>query len=239
VNKQHILDEIKRTAAVNGGAPLGRERFFGEIGIKLSDWLGKFWARWGDAIREAGFEPNELQTAYNEDLLIEKFIALARHLGRFAVNAELRMKARSDDGFPSHNTFTRFGSKQQFASKILEYCKSRTGYQDVIDLCTPIATRPQGADKDQIDSDEVIGFVYLMKSGRHYKIGRSNAAGRRQYQLAIQIPEKIITVHTIRTDDPVGIEDYWHRRFADKRKHGEWFDLTTSDVNVFRRRKFM
>jgi len=29
------------------------------------------------------------------------------------------MKARSDDSFPWHNTFARFGSKQQFADKTL------------------------------------------------------------------------------------------------------------------------
>jgi hypothetical protein len=51
-----------------------------------------------------------------------------------------------------------------------------------------------------------------MKSGRNYKIGRSNAAGRREYELAIQMPEKLITVHAIRTDDPAGIENDWHRR---------------------------
>jgi hypothetical protein len=58
VNKQHILDEIKRTAAANGKLPLGKAKFLRETGIKESDWGGIYWARWGDALREAGFEPN-------------------------------------------------------------------------------------------------------------------------------------------------------------------------------------
>jgi hypothetical protein len=240
MNKEYILSEIKRTAAANGGLALGRSRFSQETGIKESDWSGKIWARWGDAIREAGFEPNQLQTAYSEHVLIEKFIGLARELGRFPVAAEVKMKARSDDGFPSHNTFSRFGSKRQLAQVILDYCLGRPGYDDIIALCRPIAMEACGEIAlRETEPEEVVGFVYLMKSGRYYKIGRSNAAGRRQYELAIQMPEKLITVHVIRTDDPAGVEDYWHRRFADKRKNGEWFDLSTADVRTFKRRKFM
>jgi len=84
-----------------------------------------------------------------------------------------------------------------------------------------------------------VGYVYLLKSGKCYKIGRSNAPGRREYELSIQLPERVVMVHTIKTDDPVGIELYWHQRFAERWKNGEWFELRREDVSTFRRRKFM
>ena len=60
MNKTHILEEIKRTAKENDGVPLGRIKFESETGIKETDWFGKYWARWGEAVREAGFIPNQL-----------------------------------------------------------------------------------------------------------------------------------------------------------------------------------
>lgn len=238
MDKQHILEEIKRTAKDNGGEPLGTARFFHETGIREADWHGKFWARWGDALREAGFEPNQFNKAYGEDSLIENFISVIRELGRFPVRGELMMKSRADERFPSHNVFARLGSKQQLATKIMSYCERHAGYEDVATLCAPIASKsasPVDASPDQT----TIGFVYLMKSGAYYKLGRSNAAGRREYELSIQMPEKLTTIHAIRTDDPVGIEAYWHHRFGEKRRNGEWFDLAASDVKAFKRRKFM
>jgi hypothetical protein len=119
------------------------------------------------------------------------------------------------------------------------YCRTREGYEDIIVLCEGHSPRHH-VTKDQVEPAEgEIGFVYLMKSGKFYKVGRSNATGRREYELGIQLPEKLKTVHVIRTDDPPGIEAYWHRRFAPKLKNREWFDLDASDISAFKRRKFM
>jgi hypothetical protein len=63
MDKEHILAEIRRTARENGNRPLGVQRFTAETGIREFDWHGKLWARWGDALREAGFEANTLVEA--------------------------------------------------------------------------------------------------------------------------------------------------------------------------------
>jgi hypothetical protein len=81
------------------------------------------------------------------------------------------------------------------------------GFDDVPALCGPVASNgDKQPSTDDKPSTEVVGFVYLMKHGRHYKIGKTNATGRREYELAIQLPEKLSTVHVIKTDDPDGIE---------------------------------
>jgi hypothetical protein len=252
MEKQHILNEIRRTAEANGGEPLGVSRFCRVTGIKDSDWRGKIWARWGDALRDAGFQPNMLQTAYKEEVLLEKFISLARDLGHFPVATEVKMKARSDQSFPWHNTFARFGSKQQFAAKILAYCKSRSGYEDVSALCAPISARlaEHHQSEDPVDalatdsaSSPKEGYVYmgLLKLGREkrYKIGKAVLVGRRTDQISVQLPEDLELVHAIKTDDAYGIEDYWHRRFATRNTKGEWFALSRQDVEAFKRRKVM
>lgn len=239
MEKEHILHEIQRTAEANGRVPLGVRAFLRETGIKEADWKGKHWVRWSDAVREAGFEPNKLRVAYDENLLIEKFISVMREVGRFPVVAELRMKGRTDPSLPDEKTYKRFGSKQQFAAKILEYCRGRAEYEDITAICTRMTDSHYTLAEKEIRPEETVGFVYLIKAGRHYKIGRSNSVGRREYELAIQLPDKAATVHTIRTDDPTGIEAYWHKRFESKRKNGEWFELGAEDIAAFRRRKFM
>ncbi len=237
MNKSQILQEIRRTAAGNGGMPLGSRRFAAETGIREADWQGKLWARWSDAVREAGFAPNKLNDAYDKTDLLEKYARLAQELGRLPTANDLRLKDSVDPDYPNQKVFERFGTKAELVQHVLEFCRGRQGYEDVISLCEGYIPRTQLFRDETGPQEEQFGFVYLVKSGRFYKVGKSNAVGRREYELAIQLPERATTVHVIRTDDPSGIEAYWHKRFEGKRRNGEWFELDASDVAAFKRRK--
>jgi hypothetical protein len=125
MDKSHVLAEIRRTATANGGEPLGTRRFALETGIRQADWQGKLWARWSDALREAGFAPNQfLKAGYDEEQLLEMFAKLAQELGRLPTANDIRLKDRSDPSYPNQKVFERFGSKTELVRRVLEYCSA-------------------------------------------------------------------------------------------------------------------
>jgi Meiotically up-regulated gene 113 len=238
MDKSFILSEVRRTAMANGGVALGRLRLETETGIKDHHW-GKFWARYGELVREAGFEPNAKTEAWTEAELCAYLAGLIRELGKFPTHGEVRVKNTTDPDFPNHRVFDqRLGGKADRVAKVIAFCRANPGYDDVFTMCenvvVDVSEEPVGKPTRSND-----GHVYLLKSGKFYKIGFSVDAGVRERQLAIQLPEAASTVHVIVTDDPPGIEAYWHRRFTEQRKNGEWFALTREDVAAFKRRKFM
>lgn len=239
--KEQIISEIIRTTQVNSDKSLGMHRFEQETGIKKYDWFGKYWSKWGDALIEAGYEPNELNKAYDKEFLLGKLIQLIREIKKFPSAGEVLIKVRNDKTFPSKNAFeNNLGKQKERVAKVIEYCKNYEGFNDVLEICLPLLKdEKENIEKENVAVETNFGFVYLMKSGRFYKIGRSNDTERRAYELRIQLPEEIKIAHKIKTDDPIGIEEYWHKRFKDKRKNGEWFELTKQDVEIFKRRKFM
>ena len=236
MTKQHILAEIRKAAEANGGVPLGRERFEKETGIKQGHWLGRYWASWGDAVREAGFAVNLWNTPHPEEHLLTSYAELTRELGRVPTGPQMRLKRRSDSTFPEDKVFARFGNKSALLARVQKFCEGHPEFADVLDV---LRTASPNVVSPPTRHVAPVGFVYLTKFGRHFKIGRTNAVGRRERELAIQLPQKSKTVHVIETDDPEGIEAYWHRRFAPKRGNGEWFALDNTDIAAFKRRKFM
>ncbi len=233
MTKQEILDAIRQTAKENDGKPLGHARFEKETGIRSYDW-GKHWSKFGDAQKEAGFAPNQMTSAYTNDFLFGKVIGLMRKLGKFPTYGELRLEKNNDPEFPSRKTiFETKEQKQKLAQKIIEWCDGKNQYDDIVEFCSPILEEVGKKEKsDNLDTLQ-IGEVYLCKSGRYYKIGKTMDFDRRISQ--IKMPHKSEEVHKIKTDDPSGVEAYWHRRFEAKRMQGEWFDLNSADIKAFKR----
>lgn len=78
------------------------------------------------------------------------------------------------------------------------------------------------------------GIVYLLKSGPHYKIGKSTNFEKRLTQIKLQLPHAVEVIHVIHAADHSRAESHWHRRFAARRLNGEWFELSDAEVAEFK-----
>jgi hypothetical protein len=104
MTKSQIIREIQRTAQDNGGRPLGRAKFFGQTGIKESDWRGRYWARWNDALQEAGFGPKMILLALKPTGTSDSMKNVARESGSTCRPTKSR---HSSDGNELYEPFDR------------------------------------------------------------------------------------------------------------------------------------
>lgn len=75
------------------------------------------------------------------------------------------------------------------------------------------------------------GYIYFLKADNGLvKIGRAKDLRQRLDHFTAKLPYKLKLVHSIKTDDSVGLEKVFHEKFHDKRKRGEWFELSDSDL---------
>lgn len=208
----------------------------------MADWYGSLFRRWGDALAEAGYEPNEKQDKLSPEHVLREYAKVVRHFGRVPAAIDLRMYSRERPEVPGHTTFiNHFGNKAGLDAALARWVCGQDEFQDLIAMLPPPKESPiveaAGAPaRGGVRRTE--GLVYLLKSGDHYKIGRSQELERRVREIRIAMPEEVSLVHSIRTDDPSGIEAYWHNRFKERRANGEWFRLNAADVRAFKRRKF-
>ena len=235
--RERIVAEIKRLAADADGKPPGKQVFARQTGIREHQWSGVIWARWGDALAEAGFSKNELQGRFETADVVTHIAAACRLYGRVPTVSEMKLRRRDDPGFPSKGAIANhFPTRAALLAALTRHAAHDPSFSDVAAMLPK--PRQEAAAKALPSASEAEGVVYLLASGAHYKIGRSSEIERRIKEVRVALPETVTLLHAIRTDDPPGIEAYWHRRFADRRANGEWFNLTPADVAAFRRRKF-
>jgi hypothetical protein len=235
LTRESIIDNYRELVRERNGAPIGEGIFIRETGISKYYWRAGYWRTWSAFQAEAGYAPNAPNEKIPDDTLLHRFAELALERNEIPTQADMMLKKKEDPSFPGRLTFNRFGDRAALLTKLADYCDGKDQFAPVLRL---LKEGIPGTVSHRLDVFRVKGFVYLLRSGKYYKLGRTNAVGRRVRELAIQLPQKPNTVHVIETDDPEGIEQYWHRRFADKRQEGEWFALSSDDVKAFKRRRF-
>lgn len=239
MQRDDILAALRRTAQDNGGKPLGMARFARVSGIGTYDW-SKYWPRFSDLQREAGFEPNKLTSAFADDYLLDRLAGLVREINHFPIKNELTIRRHHDPTFPSKDAYERLGNKDQLISRVFAFCQGKREYVAVVRLLEPLVKPKASITTELTDlssKESRYGFVYLIKERPgHYKIGASDDPDRRVYELT-KGPYKYSLESTIQTDDPYGVEAYWHKRYEGKAKRGEWYILNAADVKAFKRWK--
>lgn len=235
ISKEKIISVYNDLVREHGGSPIGERIFRRETGFSPHYWKGGFWRSWSAFQADAGYVPNIQTSKIPDETLFQHFAEFALERNIIPTEPDLILRRKVDPSFPNKLAFRRWGGRDQLLAKVREYCEKEEKFAPVLSL---LKEGFSNSLDQRVDSLNIKGFVYLLRSGKNYKIGRSNAVGRRIRELAIQLPQKPNTVHVIETDDPEGIEQYWHQRFEEKRQGGEWFVLSPEDIRAFKKRKF-
>jgi hypothetical protein len=239
--KDQIIAAIRREARQRGGR-VSIRAFVAATGIDQQEIIGKHWARWNDALAEAGLETTSFealrQPTMDDDLVVEAIAHLAQRLGRWPSRAAFSHEHHRNPSFPGVGVVQRVTTAVEFWPKLTALCAGRSEFDRVAQIASSRLADDE-ANTRPTSRQSITGYVYLMRSGRRHKIGRTNSPSRRHREVRVDLPDPTNLVHSIPTDDPAGIEAYWHKRFESKRvRDTEFFDLDSSDVAAFRRRKY-
>ena len=230
--REHILIEIRRLAASNGRKTPGKGTFAKETGISESQWSGRYWARWGDAVTEAGLSRNLIQAKFDSDSLLRKIAELGLENNRVPTNPMMQMRRRVDPSFPSPKTVAvHFGGHSGLVTALRNLALNETAFAGLLSVL------PE-AKSDQVDKRKPpkSGWVYLINyGGGEYKVGHSFTPNQRLGNLDRHTPKTLDEVFRIETDDPPGVEAYWKKRFDKQKIKNEFFELSNSDVAAFKR----
>ena len=96
--------------------------------------------------------------------------------------------------------------------------------------------QPSLTEQPKLPRKSIPGWVYLVKAEdiNQYKIGQSKAPNIRLKALQKQSPIKLTLIHLIQCADVGKAEANLHKRFADYKVSGEWFELDQVSVDYIK-----
>ena len=241
MTKEQAIIIAQDLAAKNGGK-ISFRSFIEEAGIPQQRLRKALWfPGWNKFLQEIGLSTKEFfnERTPNSDI-VSAVAELVKRLKHWPTEDEFVKEKKVNSAFPDVSLIRR-AKKSGTLRLHLEHYRPE---DETCAIVRDIAKRlPVAANEDEADDSDtsmrVQGFVYMLRNGRRYKIGFTNSPVRRFREVRIELPDETIQVHTIPTDDPKGIEDYWHRRFASKQiRDTEFFELDANDIRAFKRRKY-
>ena len=84
-------------------------------------------------------------------------------------------------------------------------------------------------------------YLYLIRCGNSdfYKIGTSENPEERLQMLQIGCPFPLVLVYRKRFKEATKIEGFLHRKYRDKQKVGEWFELSGDEIYLIQQGQVM
>ena len=239
MTKDLVAQRIHALAKERGGH-VSLDAFLAETGIK-DKWLRtQPWVEgWNNLLQELGLTTKSFEVPRAQPEAVARAVgALIAREGKWPTEDELARERRRDAAFPSLKVIRPLRKSGALAALIVQGAASDSSLATAAAIAsTKLSVEP--APELSPPNERVRGYVYLLRSGRRYKIGKSNDPSRRWREVRLELPDETHQVHTIPTDDPSGIEIYWHQRFAAKRvRNTEFFELDAADVQAFKRRSY-
>ena len=78
------------------------------------------------------------------------------------------------------------------------------------------------------------GYIYVIKSNKHYKIGRTLSPKQRIKKYITENPNKIEVILCKKVKDYVGAEKELHSIFEYKNHNREWFNLNDEEISLIK-----
>lgn len=77
-------------------------------------------------------------------------------------------------------------------------------------------------------------YVYLISGIGLTKIGIADNVKTRLKNFRAGSPVELSLIYSFKINDALSVESFLHKKYADKRHHGEWFSLSDQDIESIR-----
>lgn len=143
---------------------------------------------------------------------------------------------------PEKLTIDKISDARKWLNQIFDTCyKLGIGREGVLNRFTELNKLKNKIDELTAEITSVNGYntknrkdwVYFIKGNNLYKIGVT--CGNPNYRfnsIRTMSPIEILPVYLIPTNKPYELESELHKKFKDKRKQGEWFELSSDDIQI-------